>query len=360
MNDPNSRALARFRRPLLGGLILPFVLVAAAACSSSGSDGGEGATSLTTVGYGGAVDDASYEAIGKPFGEEFSVDVLPDAPLDYSKIKAQVDAGNVSWDVVKVEPYWAIQNCGTYLEPIDPGKIESLEQLPEDGVLECGIPLDKFGFVLVYDHDTFSANAPTSWADFFDVDTYPGKRAIWNFPTGMALEAALLADGVSPDELYPLDVDRALAKLDTIRDDLVFYDTGAQQTEQIEGGEVAMSIAWSARMVDALNNKAPFSPVWKDHFILYDTLSIVKGAPAGDLAVDYINFATQVPQQERFAELMPYGPANSDAKPKLDEISKQMDLNAADVAPEAIMIDQQWYADNFDELSETWTKWSVG
>ena len=79
---------------------------------------------LTTVGYGGAVDEASYEAIGAPFADEFDVKVQPDAPLDYSKIKAQVDSGRVSWDVVKVEPYWAIQNCGTYLEPIDTSKLE--------------------------------------------------------------------------------------------------------------------------------------------------------------------------------------------------------------------------------------------
>lgn len=362
MKNPTHSPSKRLSRPLAGAVLLSGIAVLLAACSSGASGGGSAGSpdALTTVGYGGAVDEASYEAIGAPFGEEFGVEVLPDSPLDYSKIKAQVDADNVSWDVVKVEPYWAIQNCGTYLEPIDTSRIENIDQLPEEAVLECGVPLDIFGFVMVYDHDVFSESAPTSWADFFDVEKYPGKRAIWNFPSGMALEAALLADGVPADELYPLDIDRALAKLDTIRDHLVFYDTGALQTEQIESGEVVMSIAWSARMVDALRNDAPFSAVWDDHFILYDTLSIVKGSQAADLAHDYLNFAVQTPQQERFAELMPYAPANLEAKPQLDEFAKLMDLNAPDVAQKAILIDQQWYADHFDELSGIWTKWSVG
>lgn len=343
---------------MLGLFAVGSVLITAA-CAGSGDGADEAPSTLTTVGYGGAVDEASYEAIGQPFAEKFGVEVLPDSPLDYSKIKAQVDAGQVTWDVAKVEPYWAIQNCGTYLEPIDTSRIDALSDLPPEAVLECGIPLDIFGFVMVYNHDVLDGE-PESWADFFDVEKYPGKRAIWNFPSGMALEAALLADGVAADQLYPLDIDRALAKLDSIRDSLVFYDTGALQTEQIESGEVVMSIAWSARMADALANGAPYSPVWGDHFILYDTLVIVKDSKAVDLAHDYLNFATAVEQQERFAELMPYAPANLAAKPKLEGTAKVMDLSAPEVAPLAITIDQQWYAENFDELSEIWTKWSVG
>lgn len=346
------------RRAITGISIVMATSLVLAGCASGGDSASGGV--LTTVGYGGAVDEASYEAIGQPFADKFGVKVQPDAPLDYSKIKAQVDSGRVTWDVVKVEPYWAIQNCGTYLEPIDTSKIPHLADLPKDAVLECGIPLDIFGFVMVYNHKKFSGQAPSSWADFFDTKKFPGKRAIWNFPSGMALEAALLADGVAKEDLYPLDIDRALRKLDSIRDDLVFYETGANQTEQIESGEVVMSIAWSARMVDAQKNNAPYSPVWRDNFILYDTLSIVKGSSAVDLAHDYLSFATEKEQQERFAELMPYAPANRNAKPQLDDVAQQWDLTRPEVANESITIDQQWYADNFDELSKIWTKWSVG
>ncbi|HWM33616.1 MAG TPA: ABC transporter substrate-binding protein [Pseudolysinimonas sp.] len=344
------------RRRLLGVGATLAGLALLAGCAGSGEPG---KPVLTTVGYGGAVDEASFEAIGQPFAEAFDVEVRPDAPLDYSKIKAQVESGKVSWDVVKVEPYWAIQNCGTYLEKIDQSLIETLGELPAEGITECGIPLDTFGFVMLYDHDAYPT-APTSWTDFFDVAKFPGKRAIWNFPTGMALEAALLADGVPVDSLYPLDVDRALAKLDSIRDDLVFYDTGAIQSEQIESGEVEMSIAWSARAVDNVKNGAPFSPVWKDHFLLYDTLSIVKGSSQVELAHQYLSFATSVEQQVAFAERMPYAPANANAKPALDDVQSQFDLASPEIAPQGIVIDQQWWAENFDAVSEIWTKWSVG
>lgn len=355
--SPKSKDLFK-----LSGVLLVIGLLASCSSPNNGGDdasAGDGERTLTTVGYGGAVDEAQFEAIGGPFADEYGVRVQPDSPLDYSKIKAQVDSGRVTWDVVKVEPYWAIQNCGDYLEPIDTSKISSLSDLPEEAILECGVPLDTFGFVMVYNNETFTDESPQGWADFFDTEKFPGKRGIWNFPTGMALEAALLADGVSVDELYPLDVDRALAKLDTIRDDLVFYDTGAIQTEQMESGEVAMSIAWSARMVDVVRNGAPFSPAWNDNFILYDTLVIVKGSEQVDIAHDYIDYATQAEPQTRFAELMPYAPANQQASPELDEFASMFDLNDPAVASESIMIDQQWWADNFDEVSTIWSQWSV-
>ena len=112
-------------------------------------------------------------------------------------------------------------------------------------------------------------------------------------------------------------------------------------------------------MVDVIRNSAPYSPVWEDNFILYDTLAIVKGSEQVDLAHDYLNFATQPKQQESFANLMPYAPANAKAKPKLDDVAELFDLSKPEVADQSILIDQQWWADNFDEVSEIWSKWSV-
>ncbi|MER7876402.1 extracellular solute-binding protein [Streptomyces solisilvae] len=107
-----------------------------------------------------------------------------------------------------------------------------------------------YGVVLMYDKKKFGGNPPKSWADFFNTGKYPGKRAIPGIPSDAspgALEAALLVDGVAPDRLYPLNVDRALKKLTSVRSSLVFWDTGARSQQLLESGEVSMAMVWSGR-----------------------------------------------------------------------------------------------------------------
>ncbi|WP_063842792.1 ABC transporter substrate-binding protein [Sphaerimonospora mesophila] len=345
------------RRPVAVAAATSMLTLVMAACGGGGDSGG-GDKQLTFVSWGGGYQEAQESLIVKPWGDKNGVRVLSDGPTDYAKLKAQVDSGNTQWDVITLEPFWAISHCGTMLEKIK-DKVDT-SKLPAEAVSDCGIPFDILSYVLVYDSSKFGGDPPTSWADFFDTAKYPGKRGVWNYAPGGALEAALLADGVALGDLYPLDVDRALKKLDTIRGDIAYYDTGAQQVQQLQSKEVVMSIAWSGRGLDAVRAGAPYEPVWKDNLMLVDSLAILKGSKHVDEGVSLINELTSAPAQEAFIEKYTYGTVNSDAKPKLDETARKFSPTEAGHGEQGRFMDQQWWADNFDKVSGEWTKWASG
>ena len=61
-----------------------------------------------------------------------------------------------------------------------------------------------YGIIMAYRTDVYKKETPTGWADFWDTAKYPGKRSMdANLGDGSVLEAALLADGVAIDKLYP-------------------------------------------------------------------------------------------------------------------------------------------------------------
>lgn len=337
----------------------------AAACGTSDAGGastGESTeaanTQLTFVSWGGGYQEAQESSFVKPWAEQAGVTLLTDGPTDYSKLRAQVESENVSWDVVTVEPFWAISACGTLLEEM----VDQVDTsgIPDVAVSDCAIPIDIFSYVLVYDTTVFGDNPPTSWSDFFDTETYPGKRGIWNYAPGGQFEAALLADGVAPDDLYPLDIERAFSKLDTIRDDIAFYDTGAQQVQQLESQEVVMTIAWSGRALSAVRNGAPFEPVWTDHLMLVDSLVVPKGSENSELAIGLLEYATTIEAQNAFAEAYGYGPVHVEAEPDLDDTAQRFLPTAPDHFSQGLFIDQHWWAEHFDDTSAEWTKWSAG
>jgi len=80
------------------------------------------------------------------------------------------------------------------------------------------------------------------------VKKFPGRRALRNHPIA-TLEAALMADGVAPDKLYPLDVDRAFRKLEEIKPNVtVWWTSGAQSAQLLTTAEVDMVMAWNGRI----------------------------------------------------------------------------------------------------------------
>jgi putative spermidine/putrescine transport system substrate-binding protein len=325
---------------------------------SGSSTGSTASKELTFASWGGGYQEAQEATIVKPWGQENNVKILSDGPTDYAKLRAQVESGNTAWDVVTLEPFWAIANCGTLLEKIK-DKVDT-SKLPPEAVSDCGIPFDILSYVLVYDSSKFKDNPPTSWDDFFDTKKYPGKRGVWNYAPGGALEVAQLANGVALDDVYPLDVPAALKKLGTIRKDIAFFDTGAQQVQQMQSKEVAMSIAWSGRALDAVRAGAPYEPVWKDHLMLVDSLAIPKGSKNMEEGIKLISQATTAASQNAFIEKYTYGAVNTDAKPNLDSTAEKFLPTLPEHLSQGRFLDQEWWAKNFDAVSADWTKWAAG
>jgi putative spermidine/putrescine transport system substrate-binding protein len=324
-------------------------------CGVGGSGGG--GNSIAYASWGGAWQAAQEEAILKPFAKNNDVQVKSEGPTDYAKIKAQVQSGKVDWDVAQVEGFWAVAQCGKLLEEL--ADLDSSTLRPE-GVSRCGLPVSSTAYVLTYNTEMYQGNTPTSWADFFDVKKFPGKRAVWNHAPGGALEVALLADGVAPKDLYPLDVDRALAKLKSIKDDIVFFDTGAQLTQMLEQGQAGMSIAWHPRAFDAESNGAKIAPVWNQSLLVFDLLVVPKGAEHSDKAKQLIKYAFQPETQKRFINTIPAGSGLQHGPLPDSELARRWSPDTDKAKRATTFIDQNWWAKNFDSTSEKWTAWTSG
>lgn len=336
--------------------ILPIASMAALAlsgCAGSSADGRQ----LTFASYGSAYQDAQNEALLNPWASDTDTSVTNDSPTSYPKIAQMVDAGQVTWDVVDTEPFYPVANCGTYVEKLDLSKID-VTKFPAGSVSDCSIPFAQYSTVMVYANDKYP-EGPTGYADFFDLEKFPGVRMVPNWAGGGALELALLADGVAPQDLYPLDLDRAFAKLDTIRDSLQFWNTSSESQQALEDGTVDMAFVWSGRAYEAEKNGASITPVWQHNLLAWASLSIVKGAKNLEAAQSLIEYATGPEPQARFAELQPYSPANSDARPQLDELQQKYNVADPAIQEQAVVTDVQYWAGNNDSANQAWTAWST-
>lgn len=314
---------------------------------------------LTFASYGGIYQDGQESAAVKPFATSSGARMLSDGPTDYTKLKAQVDAKNVTWDVVDTDSIWAERQCGKLLMPLDTTIIDT-SKLPKDMVGKCSVPAMTYGMVLMYDKAKFGDNPPKGWADFFDTAKYPGKRAIPGVPSDAApgpLEAALLADGVAPDKLFPLDVDRGLKKLTSVRSSLVFWDTGARSQQLLESGEVSMAMVWTGRAYSAVKNGAKFAPQWNQFMPVSDSLTVPKNAKNPKAAMALINYYLGAEQQAKLTELTSYSPINSDAKPKVDPATAEYLTSTPERQAQALKLDNAWWAENQEQVIPKWSDW---
>lgn len=351
----------------LSRTLLPVAALAAlalGACSTAGAPGGTGSTEgadgkLVFASYGSAYQDAQNEAFLDPWAAESGVTVQNDGPTSYPKIQQMVESGNAIWDVVDTEPYFPVANCDTLVEKIDFENIDT-SQYPEGTWSDCSIPIAQYSTMMIYNTDTYSGTTvPSTPADFFDLKKFPGTRMVPGWAGAGALEFALLADGVPADKLYPLDTERAYAKLDTIRDSLTFWNTSSESQQAMEDGSADLWLAWSGRGYEAENNGAKIAPVWEDNLLSWASLSIVKGSPNLEQAQSFIEYAAQAEPQARFAELQPYSPADLSAKPKLDELQEKWNVAKQEVQELSIVTNVQWWADHSADAETEWTAWST-
>lgn len=317
---------------------------------------------MSFVSYGGVYQDGQKAAAVDGFAKQSGASVVQDGPTDYAKIKAQVDSGNVTWDVVDTDSIWAQAQCGKLLMPLDYSIIDK-SKIPSGLASKCAVPAMQYGFVLVYNKKKYGSNPPTGWKDFYDTKKFPGKRSLYGNPGDAmvgAYESALLADGVAADKLYPLDTARAEKKLDSVRKDLVFWKTGAESQQQVESGEVDMAMMWSGRAYAAIKDGASYAAQWNQYFPLMDTLVVPKGTKNPKAAMAMINYYLGAAQQAKLTELTSYSPVNTDAKPTLDALGRQFLTTSPAISAKGIKTDDAWWSANQASLIEKWSAWLSG
>ena len=233
------------------------------------------AADLTVVSWGGAYTKSQVEAYHKPFIAKTGTNIRSE---DYNggiaEIKAQVEAGNVTWDIVDVELSDAIRACDEgLLETIDHSTLPAgadgtpaTSDFLEGTLYDCAVANIVWSTIFAYDKSKM-ADGPKTMGDFFNLQKFPGKRGLRK-GAKVNLEFALIADGVAASDVYdvlstPAGVDRAFAKLDTIKSEVVWWEAGAQPPQMLADGEVAITTAYNGRIFNAVAGEGkPFEIVW--------------------------------------------------------------------------------------------------
>ena len=271
---------------------------------------------ITFVSQGGAYQKAQTIAILDPAASKLGITINQDsAPDAWPVMKTQVATGKPTWDVVDVPTGNCLRGGEQGLvEKLDFSKIPNAAAMPAEYRSAYSVAYEFYSSVLAYSQKKYPESAaPNSWADFWDVKKFPGRRALRNHPFA-TLEAALMADGVAPDQLYPLDVDRAFRKLEEIKPNItVWWTSGAQSAQLLNDGEVDMVMAWNGRVSALAGEGAKVAFTYNQAILQSTSLCVLKGAPNLPTAIRFLNEAVDPVNQANLPLHIDYGPANPKA-----------------------------------------------
>ena len=343
----------------------------------SGMPGITGAESITMVSWGGSYAKAWEKAILKPFSAETGIEVrLESYNGGLAQIRAQVETGSVHWDIVDLEFADLSRGC-------DEGLFEfvDIDQLPPapDGTLarvdyydgtysDCGGSGIFYSTVYAYNSKSFPGEKPSTIEDYFDLEKFPGRRGMRRTPA-VNLEFALMADGVPSGEVYevldsPDGMDRAFRKLDTIKDQIVWWEAGAQPPQMLADQEVVMSTAYNGRIFNAqVIENQPLVIVWDGQVLDYGQIAIVTGTPNLELARKFLQYSSKVESMAAIGRYIAYSPTRRsgvDLFTTHAETGVEMRPHMPS-APEnlkrALHNDWEWWSDNAEEVHERFSAW---
>jgi len=337
------------------------------------------AQSLTVVSWGGAYTQSQRQAYSDPFTAKTGIKILDEdkSGNGLAGMRAQSEAGNVTWDVVDILEGDAMLACDEgvaaeldYEKDLNPGADGTpvLEDFVEGSLHGCFVPSIVYATVLTYNNNAFPDEKPKTIADVFDIKKFPGKRSLEKKPDAN-LEWALAADGVPYDQIYdvlstPEGVDRAFAKLDTIKDQVIWWEAGAQPPQLLADGEVAIASAYNGRIFNAqVMENQPFTIIWDGQVFELDGFVIPKGTPNMKEAKEYLRFATDTQRLADQAKYIAYGPARKSSAPMVStheetgiEMAPHMPTNPENFKT-PIKKDAAFWADNGDELRQRFNAW---
>lgn len=335
------------------------------------------AETLTVVSWGGAYGRAVQAATLTPFTEQTGIDIAVETfNGGLAEVRAQVETGNVHWDVVDLETKDIAIGCDeglfelvavTDMPEAADGTPAAADYHPDD-ITDCGCTVMYNSWIYAYNARSYEGERPQTIMDFFDLAKFPGRRGTRRVAQGN-LEFALLADGVPPAAVYetldtPAGIERAFRKLDTIKDAILWWEAGSQALQMLADREVAMTAAFNGRIFhEVVMENQPFVIVWHGQVLSRGGYAIVAGSPNAAAAKRFIAYAAQPAVQARLGRYISYSPTRLSARP---QIAKHL-ATGIDMAPHmptypanmthALRTDWQWWADHGDDMNERFNAW---
>jgi putative spermidine/putrescine transport system substrate-binding protein len=333
-------------------------LVAGAPLAIRGRNAEAAANELVLVNWGGDAIKAYDAAYGQAFQKETGIVVKEDGtgPTE-GAVAAQYKSGKPTWDLVDIDPFSAITLGGQgMMEPIDYNVVDK-NKMREGFGWDYAASTYFYSYVLAYDSKKYGDKAPTGMKDFFDVENFPGKRSMYKWGSAM-WEAALLGDGVAPDKLYPLDLDRAHAKIKAFKDNVVsFWGGGAESQQVLMNGDAAMAIVWSTRaMLIEQDSGGQIKFIWDQGLLSPGALGVIKGNPGGkDNAMKFIASAQDPNKQLVIFDMLGQGPANPAADALIPADKQRYNCVAPDAIKKQIALDMPWYSQHYTAALDAYT-----
>jgi putative spermidine/putrescine transport system substrate-binding protein len=345
------------------GLVAGFPSIAIAQSDSYYKGTGE----VRVASLGGSFEDAQRKGVFDPFQKVSGIKVNLVTYEGPSQVAAQEKTGNVEWDCIlmsKAAMLSLLRNG--YLAKIDYNKIDKTELAgitPQSMLHPYGVPNIFFSRGICFNTKAIDPkNHPTTWEQVWDVKRFPGQRSLGAFSGSLSpdLEFALLADGVSIDKLYPLDVDRAFKSLDRIKPHVAkFWTTGAMSPQMLADGDVAVASAYINRIGDMMPSGAPVGYEWNQAEVQNNYWCILRSAKNYDNAMKLIAYASSGIGNAGFSRETLMGPANRRAFNYLTPERAKLLPSAPQNLSKQFFYNDEWWGEHRDEVQKRWDVWSL-
>ncbi|MEO0752087.1 MAG: ABC transporter substrate-binding protein [Pseudomonadota bacterium] len=309
------------------------------------------AESVTIASWGGSYQEAQSKALFEPAAANTGIEVKQETYGGMSDVRLQVSSGQVTLDIVASGSGSAARAAAEgLLEPLDYDVID-VSTFYDGLYSEYCVGGDVFSTVYAWNTDTYGQDGPQSWADFFDVEKFPGSRAYRGKVAG-ALEGALMADGVAPEDVYSVldseeGIERAIDKIRELKPNIsVFWTSGAQHAQLMKDGEVDMTTGWNGRFDNAAKDGANVAYSFNQALLDYDCFAVPKGAPNKDVAMRFLAEISKPEYQDDLPKYITYGPTNKAAY-DTGEITVEVAAglpSSPDNAAMQVPVSLEWYA----------------
>ena len=317
---------------------------------------------IVITSWGGTFQEAVRKVYFEPFTKETGIEVVEHThgTKGLAKLKAQQDAGAAEIDLLDGPPFWiGVGKSKGMTEPIDLSVIEGASNHFPAAMNEWGYGWGTVSWGIAYNRNTYSGGAPGGWADFWDVKNFKGRRSLFGPLVARHIEFALMADGMSPSEVNPLDdakVERAFKKLEEIKSNIdIWYQSMSQNESLIESGEVDMAEFVNGRAFGMEARGVPVGFQFNQSVMNLLTWILAKGAPNRKNAHTFLAFSSQAEPQANFAKQLFYGPTNGNSFDLIEDEATQRRLPThPDYIDNQVLLDGAWWADNLGTLKPRW------
>jgi putative spermidine/putrescine transport system substrate-binding protein len=310
---------------------------------------------LTVAGLGGTLQKDLSKTLFEPAAKMAGVELREQSHDGIAGVRVQVQSGAPSWDVA----HMGADDCTVgaaegLFEPIDYSVIDA-GGIPEQGRGKEWISTNSYSVVMAWRKDKYGDKPPKDWKDFWNVEAFPGRRALSVYPPEM-MEIALLADGVARDKVYPIDAKRSLDALKRLKPNVaVWWTSGAQSAQLIKDGEVDMLAIWGSRVANVIADGAPVAFTYQDGLYGYGCMAILKGSKKVAQAQKFIAGVISPEVQARIPTMMGYyGPTNQKAF-EVGNFSADI-IAKSNTSPENIskqvLLEATWWAEHMQDVAE--------